>query len=416
MNVTRPCSTNGRNASCCALLKRCTSSTNRIVCRPDCASVASARATASRMSLTPDSTAESAMNSALNASAISRASVVLPTPGRSPQDHRVRLARRERDGERLARREQMPLADHLVDRRRAQALGERRGGIGGGEKVGHGNANSCGRPSAGPALTRRNDARVHWTPCRRNYPTFPEACMAAASTLLVLAMRRRGGARRVRVRRAIRRLGLPPRLPARSAGASTRASPSLRWRSSRSWSPTCAHGPRREPRRALVSARGRVPFPRCWFAEGDARSADQRHHDGHRQSPDVRRRSSRCARARPVADGLSRRRRRRASSVAPIPTSSRVELAAAARRGVRARARHREAASGGRSSRPIPPRGRIEATATTPWFGFQDDVVIRVTPRTGRQPRRHPLAVARRPGRPGTNAKRIRAFLAKLAS
>src|SRR5271170_4653223 len=81
MKVTSPRSTKGRNASCCALLKRCTSSTNRIVWRPDCASVASARATASRMSLTPASTAERAMKSALNAAAISRARVVLPEPG-----------------------------------------------------------------------------------------------------------------------------------------------------------------------------------------------------------------------------------------------------------------------------------------------------------------------------------------------
>ena len=81
MKVSSPRSTKGRKASCCALLKRCTSSTNRIVWRPDCASVASARATASRMSLTPASTAEMAMKSALNASAISRASVVLPEPG-----------------------------------------------------------------------------------------------------------------------------------------------------------------------------------------------------------------------------------------------------------------------------------------------------------------------------------------------
>ena len=32
--VKRPCSTYGRNASCCALLKRCTSSTKRMVARP----------------------------------------------------------------------------------------------------------------------------------------------------------------------------------------------------------------------------------------------------------------------------------------------------------------------------------------------------------------------------------------------
>src|SRR5437870_9516661 len=81
MNVSKPRSTKGRKASCCALLKRCTSSTKRIVCRPDCASAASACATASRISLTPASTAEMERKSALNASAINRASVVLPVPG-----------------------------------------------------------------------------------------------------------------------------------------------------------------------------------------------------------------------------------------------------------------------------------------------------------------------------------------------
>ena len=45
------------------------------------AALACARSTASRMSFTPPSTAEIAMNSSPNASAISRASVVLPTPG-----------------------------------------------------------------------------------------------------------------------------------------------------------------------------------------------------------------------------------------------------------------------------------------------------------------------------------------------
>src|SRR5499427_1724039 len=81
MNVTKPRSTKGRKASCCALLKRCTSSTKRMVCRPDWASAALACATASRISLTPASTAEIAMKSAWNASAIKRARVVLPEPG-----------------------------------------------------------------------------------------------------------------------------------------------------------------------------------------------------------------------------------------------------------------------------------------------------------------------------------------------
>src|SRR5256885_16678704 len=47
----------------------------------DVESAPSARRTASLMSFTPENTAESAMNSASNASAIRRARVVLPTPG-----------------------------------------------------------------------------------------------------------------------------------------------------------------------------------------------------------------------------------------------------------------------------------------------------------------------------------------------
>lgn len=59
--------------------------------------------------------------------------------------------------------------------------------------------------------------------------------------------------------------------------------------------------------------------------------------------------------------------------------------------------------------------GRIEATATTPWFGFRDDVVIRVTPTpTGS---RIDIRSVSRVGKSdlGTNAKRIRAYLAKLS-
>src|ERR1700733_14313487 len=80
MNVSVPSSTCGRNASCCALLKRCTSSRNSTV---GCAATAlcCASATASRMSLMPACTADSAMKRALERSAIRRASVVLPVPG-----------------------------------------------------------------------------------------------------------------------------------------------------------------------------------------------------------------------------------------------------------------------------------------------------------------------------------------------
>ncbi len=60
--------------------------------------------------------------------------------------------------------------------------------------------------------------------------------------------------------------------------------------------------------------------------------------------------------------------------------------------------------------------GRIEATATTRWFGFKDDVVIRIAPSGGNGSRVDVRSVSR-VGRSdvGTNARRIRAFLKKFA-
>lgn len=58
--------------------------------------------------------------------------------------------------------------------------------------------------------------------------------------------------------------------------------------------------------------------------------------------------------------------------------------------------------------------GRIEATATTSWFGFRDDVVVRVRPdSTGS---RVDVRSVSRVGKSdiGTNAARVRAYLAKL--
>ena len=59
--------------------------------------------------------------------------------------------------------------------------------------------------------------------------------------------------------------------------------------------------------------------------------------------------------------------------------------------------------------------GRIEATATTLWFGFKDDVVIRVEPFNSGS--RIDVRSVSRVGKSdvGTNARRIRAYLAKLA-
>ena len=63
-----------------------------------------------------------------------------------------------------------------------------------------------------------------------------------------------------------------------------------------------------------------------------------------------------------------------------------------------------------------PARGRIEATATTLWFGFKDDVVVRVRPAP--EGSRIDVRSVSRVGRSdvGTNAERIEAYLEKLAT
>ena len=61
-----------------------------------------------------------------------------------------------------------------------------------------------------------------------------------------------------------------------------------------------------------------------------------------------------------------------------------------------------------------PEQGRIEATATTFWFGFKDDIVVRITP-VGKDSRVDVRSVSR-VGRSdiGTNAARIRKYLSGL--
>lgn len=62
----------------------------------------------------------------------------------------------------------------------------------------------------------------------------------------------------------------------------------------------------------------------------------------------------------------------------------------------------------------VPDEGRIEATATTFWFGFKDDVVIRLRPEAGGT--RVDMRSESRVGRSdvGANAARIRAYSRKL--
>ena len=61
-----------------------------------------------------------------------------------------------------------------------------------------------------------------------------------------------------------------------------------------------------------------------------------------------------------------------------------------------------------------PAAGRIEAVATTFWFGFRDDVTVRVTPQNGQA--RIDVRSRSRVGRgdAGANAARIRRYLEKL--
>jgi uncharacterized protein (DUF1499 family) len=64
-----------------------------------------------------------------------------------------------------------------------------------------------------------------------------------------------------------------------------------------------------------------------------------------------------------------------------------------------------------------PAQGRIEATDSTFWFGFKDDVVIRVSD-AGNQGSRIDVRSKSRVGRNdfGTNAKRVRAYLRNIAA
>ncbi len=62
----------------------------------------------------------------------------------------------------------------------------------------------------------------------------------------------------------------------------------------------------------------------------------------------------------------------------------------------------------------VPAEGRLEATATTPWFGFKDDVVVRVRGR-GPGSRVDVRSLSRvGVGDLGINAARVRAFLDRL--
>jgi hypothetical protein len=65
----------------------------------------------------------------------------------------------------------------------------------------------------------------------------------------------------------------------------------------------------------------------------------------------------------------------------------------------------------------VPAEGRIEATDTTFWYGFKDDIVIRIYPAAAGDRSLVDIRSVSRVGVSdvGTNAKRIRTFLAKMS-
>ena len=127
MRTIDPASTCGRKASCCALLKRWISSTNRIVRWPRTRRAPSAAAITSLMSLMPASTALNETKRAFVRSATSRAIVVLPVPGGPQRMIDCSRSRSMASRKRPPGPEHVLLPDDLVEAARPHALGERHG-------------------------------------------------------------------------------------------------------------------------------------------------------------------------------------------------------------------------------------------------------------------------------------------------
>ena len=126
MSVTTPSSTACRTASCCALLKRWISSMKRMVRAAERARASRAPLIAARTSAVPEDTADSCASRAPVSAAMTRASVVLPQPGRPPEDHREESRRARSPRAAPCRTDDVVLTDELGERARPQARRERR--------------------------------------------------------------------------------------------------------------------------------------------------------------------------------------------------------------------------------------------------------------------------------------------------
>ncbi len=116
----------GRKASCCVLLKRCTSSTNSTVrCALRRSATAASASTCAHLRQAGEHGRDGPELGVRVACASSSASVVLPQPGGPHRIIECTLARFHRAAQRRAGRQQALLADHFVERARAHALGQR---------------------------------------------------------------------------------------------------------------------------------------------------------------------------------------------------------------------------------------------------------------------------------------------------
>eukprot|EP01048_Picozoa_sp_COSAG05_P010979 COSAG05_NODE_1003_length_6237_cov_7.337732_5_plen_261_part_00 len=122
-----PCSTCGRNASCCPLLKRCISSTNKIVRRRLRRRLPSAAATTARISFTPQVTAETRRKQQRVARSTTAAKEVLPQPG-GPQRIRDGRASRASSGASVSSAADCPTKSSTVCGRIRSASGADDGG------------------------------------------------------------------------------------------------------------------------------------------------------------------------------------------------------------------------------------------------------------------------------------------------
>ena len=310
----------------------------------------------------------------------------------------MRPARRERDRQWLSGREQMPLADHLVDGRRPQPIGKGRCGIGGGEEIGHGaltRPNTAAYSSALSGISKfsMNTASFVWM-----------VALLAAAMLVAAGFGARFGVWDFRLGFQLVRWSEYAGLAA--AGLALIALVIPRWRRGRvgllvtalvvgacvayvpwQWFQSARSVPpindittdTENPPAfvALVPARAGLSVPTAY--PGSATADQQR-----RGYPDIK----------PLE--------------LPLPPAAAFARALDAARGM-----------GWEIAAADPAAGRIEATATTPWFGFHDDIVVRIVPAqegNGAGSRVDVRSVSRvGRGDFGTNAKRIRAYLEKLA-